>query len=281
MSTSSTTVSLLQLLELRSVPWSEYHQQRNRKEPPKIFQNLPVICLRRQRFNRPRIAQTILDQAFPRDPHLLFFIRIPVDNTLELTWFVDDWLCRTLHPLTASPIAANITTRFLSFDPIRTAQTHLRIPGHERSLTQIKFNREGDLLFSCSKDHVINVWFSHNGERLGTYDGHSGAVWTIDVDCMSPTIPPFVLKKSNEPSGPAQSRFLMSGSADNTLRLWSVQAGKCLYKWEFPTAVKSVAFNETDDQVVCITEQRMGYQGAIRVFNINRDGDGTRRLSPN
>ena len=55
--------------------------------------------------------------------------------------------------------------------------------GHERSLTQIKFNKEGDLLFSCSKDHVINVWYTHNGERLGTYDGHNGTVWTIDVDC--------------------------------------------------------------------------------------------------
>jgi len=54
--------------------------------------------------------------------------------------------------------------------------------GHERSLTQIKFNAEGDLLFSCSKDHVINVWFSHNGERLGTYDGNNGTVWTLDVD---------------------------------------------------------------------------------------------------
>lgn len=91
----------------------------------------------------------------------------------------------------------------------------------------------------------------------------------------------FVLHEHNKPSAPAQSRFLMSGSADNTLRLWSVQSGKCLYKWEFPTAVKSVAFNDNDDQVVCITEQRMGYQGAVRVFNINRDGDGTKRLSPN
>jgi WD40 repeat protein len=55
--------------------------------------------------------------------------------------------------------------------------------GHERSLTQIKFNAEGDLLFSCSKDHVINVWYSHNGERLGTYEGNNGTVWTVDVDC--------------------------------------------------------------------------------------------------
>ncbi len=59
------------------------------------------------------------------------------------------------------------------------------LSGHERSLTQIKFNPEGDLLFSCSKDHVINVWYTHNGERLGTYDEHNGAVWTIDVDSAS------------------------------------------------------------------------------------------------
>jgi translation initiation factor 3 subunit I len=75
----------------------------------------------------------------------------------------------------------------------------------------------------------------------------------------------------------AQSRFLVSGSADNEMRLWSVQTGKCLFVWEFPTAVKRVSFSDDDEQVVCITEQRMGHQGAIRIFNINRDNDGTQR----
>ena len=91
---------------------------------------------------------------------------------------------------------------------------------------------------------------------------------------------PFPIGEHLKPSRLAQSRLLVSGSADNTLRLWSVQSGKCLYKWELPASVKSVAFSETDDQVVCITEQHMGHQGAIRIFNINRDGDGTKRLSP-
>jgi translation initiation factor 3 subunit I len=72
---------------------------------------------------------------------------------------------------------------------------------------------------------------------------------------------------------------MVSGSADNTLKLWSVSTGKCLHTWEFPTAVKRVAFSDDDEQVVCITEQRMGYQGAIRVFNINREGDGKKRES--
>lgn len=50
-------------------------------------------------------------------------------------------------------------------------------------LAEVVYNAEGDLLFSCAKDHVINAWHSHNGERLGTYDGHNGTVWTVGVDC--------------------------------------------------------------------------------------------------
>ena len=56
--------------------------------------------------------------------------------------------------------------------------------GHERAITQIKYNREGDLLFTAAKDQTPNVWFSINGERLGTFKGHNGAVWTIDVNCI-------------------------------------------------------------------------------------------------
>ncbi|PWZ00390.1 putative TIF34-translation initiation factor eIF3, p39 subunit [Testicularia cyperi] len=125
------------------------------------------------------------------------------------------------------------------------------LSGHERSLTQIKFNREGDLLFSCAKDQIINAWFSHNGERLGTYEGHNGTVWSIDVD--------------------STSTLLVSGSADNQMRLWEVATGKCLFVWEFNTAAKRVAFSEDCTQILVVTEARMGHKGALRVFRINRD----------
>lgn len=59
------------------------------------------------------------------------------------------------------------------------------LQGHERSITHIKYNREGDLLFSSSKDSKANVWFSLNGERLGTFNGHQGAIWCLDVDWTS------------------------------------------------------------------------------------------------
>lgn len=59
------------------------------------------------------------------------------------------------------------------------------LQGHERPITQIRYNREGDLLFSVSKDNKPNVWFSVNGERLGTFNGHQGTVWCCDVDWTS------------------------------------------------------------------------------------------------
>lgn len=59
------------------------------------------------------------------------------------------------------------------------------LQGHERAITQIKYNREGDLLFSAAKDAKPNVWWSLNGERLGTFNGHGGVVWCLDVDWQS------------------------------------------------------------------------------------------------
>lgn len=72
-----------------------------------------------------------------------------------------------------------------------------------------------------------------------------------------------------------ETRFLVSGSADNMMKLWDIATGKCLYTWEFPTAIKRVAFSDDDNLIACITEQRMGYQGAVRIFQVNRSGNGT------
>ncbi|EEA19025.1 translation initiation factor eIF3 subunit [Talaromyces marneffei ATCC 18224] len=129
------------------------------------------------------------------------------------------------------------------------------LQGHERSLNQIKFNRDGDLLFSVAKDKIVGVWFAANGERLGTYAGHQGAIWTVDVS------PNTVL--------------LATGSADNSVRLWNIKTGECVKVWEFPTAVKRVEFSPDGSQLLAVTEKRMGYLGTIVVFDVKYgDGEG-------
>ncbi len=47
----------------------------------------------------------------------------------------------------------------------------IMMSGHSRPLTQVKYSAEGDLLFTTAKDKTPMVWYTHNGERLGTYEG--------------------------------------------------------------------------------------------------------------
>lgn len=93
------------------------------------------------------------------------------------------------------------------------------------------------------------AWWSANGERLGTYNGHQGAVWTVDV---SPN-----------------TILLATGSADNTVRLWNIKTGECVKVWEFSTAVKRVAFSPDGSRLLAVTEKRMGFNGTIAILDIN------------
>jgi translation initiation factor 3 subunit I len=102
---------------------------------------------------------------------------------------------------------------------------------------------------------VVCAWYTSNGERLGTYVGHQGAIWTVDV---SPN-----------------TELIATGSADNTIKLWNIRTGECVKTWEFPTAVKRVEFSEDGQQLLAVTEKRMGYLGTIVVYDIRYGDDLT------
>lgn len=123
--------------------------------------------------------------------------------------------------------------------------------GHERPLTFLKYNREGDLLFSCAKDHNPTVWFADNGERLGVYKGHNGAVWSCDVS--------------------RDSRRLITASADQTVKLWNVQTGTQIYSFKFDSPARSVQFSLGDKLAVITADPFMGHPSTIQVKRIASD----------
>ncbi|XP_014210548.1 eukaryotic translation initiation factor 3 subunit I [Copidosoma floridanum] len=124
----------------------------------------------------------------------------------------------------------------------------LMLHGHERAITQIKYNREGDLLFSASKDKQPNVWYALNGERLGTFNGHNGSVWCIDVNWNT-------------------TRF-MSGSGDNSLRIWDCQTGKEISKLETKSSVRTCAFSYSGDLAVYATDKTLGNVCEMNIIDI-------------
>ncbi|XP_060862620.1 eukaryotic translation initiation factor 3 subunit I-like [Metopolophium dirhodum] len=135
----------------------------------------------------------------------------------------------------------------------------LMLQGHERAITQIKYNREGDLLFSSAKDVTPNVWYSLNGERLGTYIGHTGAVWCIDVDWKT-------------------TKFL-SGAADNTLRLWDVATGVEIGNISSNSAVRTCSFSYSADLASYSTDQAMKQDCEIFIVDA-RDDEAFKSSAP-
>jgi translation initiation factor 3 subunit I len=97
-------------------------------------------------------------------------------------------------------------------------QRPILLKGHERAITSVIYNADGDLVFTAAKDNTPTLWRSDTGERIGTYNGHSGAVWGLSCRW--------------------DSKYLLSASADATARLWDVQTGKTLKEYPHRWALK-------------------------------------------
>lgn len=122
----------------------------------------------------------------------------------------------------------------------------LLLKGHERPLTRVKYNREGDLLFTTAMDKNPTVWRASNGERIGTYRGHNGAVRDIDVTYNSERV--------------------VTGSADNSAMLWDTQTGRKLHTWDFKCPVRCVAFSPDDTIIAIATTKLMGQESKVYLF---------------
>lgn len=129
------------------------------------------------------------------------------------------------------------------------------LKGHTRPLTCVKFNRDGDLLFTCAKDHVPSVWYADNGERLGTYSGHAGAVNHCDISYNSDR--------------------LLTGSADRSVKLWDVRYGKCLRTYQHKSGVRSVGFAHGESMFLSVQDNTFSSQPTIFIYNLTEGNENT------
>lgn len=123
----------------------------------------------------------------------------------------------------------------------------IQLSAHTRPVTRVIYNSDGDLLFTCAKDNTPMVWWAHNGERLGTYNGHTGAVMDIDIDY--------------------KCERLLSCSGDGSVRIWEAETGKEIKSFvpnpDKFAPVRSVAWSCGDRMFVCAT----GRSNAIYIYN--------------
>jgi translation initiation factor 3 subunit I len=113
----------------------------------------------------------------------------------------------------------------------------LSLKGHERALTRVRLNQQGDILFSSSKDKSICVWYTDNGERIGTYDGHNGVIWDVDVTWDTKT--------------------LVSASGDQSVKIWDVETGICQGTVELKNVARSIALSYSGNLCAFTTQGRL------------------------
>lgn len=120
---------------------------------------------------------------------------------------------------------------------------------HTRNLNQVKYNKEGDLLFTAAAEGIVGVWNSVTGELLGTLEGNEGTV--------------------NGMAATSDSKFMITGSGDATLRTWSLQTGENLQKYELGY-VNSVAISPDNEYVACAISPIMGFEGSVQIYKLNK-----------
>ncbi|KAI6241327.1 Eukaryotic translation initiation factor 3 subunit I [Aphelenchoides fujianensis] len=121
----------------------------------------------------------------------------------------------------------------------------LSLQGHTRALTRVRVNKDGDLLFTSSKDHTPTVWYLENGERIGTYIGHTGVIWDIDVSWDTKTL--VVVRRPVRQGDPAPS------PTHPLVQVWDVETGKVVGTRRVGTVGRSVSLSYSGNLVAYTT----------------------------
>ncbi|KAJ1492826.1 quinon protein alcohol dehydrogenase-like superfamily [Baffinella frigidus] len=124
------------------------------------------------------------------------------------------------------------------------------LKGHDGPLTCVKYNRDGDLVFSTCRRGRICVWYSDDGERLGTYNsgGKPGAVMQVDVNYHCDK--------------------LAAASMDQTGRIWDVETGKILREWKLDAGARGVSIALGDKRVAVLQDPFGDTPSCVKIFDI-------------
>lgn len=129
------------------------------------------------------------------------------------------------------------------------------IKGGSKAITRVKFNKDGDLLFVSSQDEHPIMYRAQTGELIGTYDGHSAAVWDI------------------APS--KDTTFVGTAAADQMARIFHATTGTLLAELTLRFyIVKAISWADESNRFATMCSRTgSGGEGSIEIMEIPRDYD--------
>uniref|UniRef100_A0A6G1SGF4 Eukaryotic translation initiation factor 3 subunit I n=1 Tax=Aceria tosichella TaxID=561515 RepID=A0A6G1SGF4_9ACAR len=123
----------------------------------------------------------------------------------------------------------------------------IALHGHTRALTRVRFNREGDLVFSAAKDCSPVVWYSSTGQRIGNYEAKLGVIWDLDVDF---------------------STTLIAAAGSEAIFVWDAETGKTIHQVDTHNSVRACGFSFSGHQILYTTDSTMKLLPKVCVMDI-------------
>lgn len=127
------------------------------------------------------------------------------------------------------------------------------IKGHERPITQLRYNADGEILVSTGRDRVVSIWLSKSGERLGTLGPHGGSVMSVDID--------------------KDTRFVVTTSSDLFVHFWDIKTGKEVFKLEFRSILRFIQISPLSTpehtKALIVQGQQYGQKSCIFIYDFD------------
>lgn len=102
--------------------------------------------------------------------------------------------------------------------------------GHTRPVRKIKFNRDGDMFFTCGDDKYICAW-TKELKKVGVIEG-PGAVKSLAISY--------------------NTEYLVGAFTTEGMAIYDVRTGERLQKFDYEERVVNVDFNYGDTEVVVV-----------------------------
>eukprot|EP01126_Amoeba_proteus_P023203 TRINITY_DN2334_c0_g5_i1.p1 TRINITY_DN2334_c0_g5~~TRINITY_DN2334_c0_g5_i1.p1 ORF type:complete len:288 (-),score=58.64 TRINITY_DN2334_c0_g5_i1:83-946(-) len=103
--------------------------------------------------------------------------------------------------------------------------------GHTKCVMMLSYSPNGKLLASASEDCTLKIWDAHNLQLIHDLRGHTHELTT----CL-------FFRDRND--------FVVTGSSDQTIRIWNVTKGEEVWIYDCEGGVLSLEVTENDDVLV-------------------------------
>ncbi|KAL9104078.1 MAG: hypothetical protein Q9163_000930 [Psora crenata] len=125
-----------------------------------------------------------------------------------LTGSQDRTIKRWIVPKTSSSVSKALYTR----------------KAHDKDINALTLSPNSQVFASASQDRIVKIWSVEEGETQGVLRGHKRGVWSV-VFAPKDTPP---IPGDNGSSTSSSRGLILTGSADRTLKIWSLNDYSCI-----------------------------------------------------